>query len=70
MLQEQKQKYNLGWPYVIYVIYVGSLLSIAKSGKISHYNLGHACYSQAQIELCLVLMLCFCSVHHRFYKFP
>ena len=41
--------------------YVGSLLSITKSGKISHYNLGHACYSQAQTELCLVLMLCFCS---------
>ena len=34
--------------------------------KISHYNLGQACYSQAQIELCLVLMLCFCSVHHHF----
>ena len=50
--------------------YVGSLLSMTKSGMISHYNLGHACYSQAQIELCLVLMLCFCSVHHRFYKFP
>ena len=38
--------------------------------KISHYNLGQVCYLQAQIELCLVLMLCFCSVHHRFYKFP
>ena len=33
-------------------------------GAISHYNLGQACYSQAQIELWLELMLCFCSVHH------
>ena len=72
-MEEQKQKYNFGWPYVIFV---GSLLSTTKSikptgitecHKISRFNITQVCYSQVQIQLYLGLMLCFCSLHHCFY---
>ena len=49
-MEEQKQKYNLGWPYVtLYRFTQQSLARLQQCHKISHYNFGQACYSQAQL---------------------
>ena len=84
MLCKEKVWVNNNFPFIMLTLTtfmwfcVGSLLSTTKSGKTTNVGISQNLSSQICtgllltncIPLCLVLSLCFCSLHHCFYRPP